>query len=148
MYRTIPILMLLFVTACNRPAISPGHAFSLRLGSETPVNGMVEKELMDAGHTIFVAQQDIVSAKDVSEVEMIKDSETGRPLIAISVDRRTGDRLHSITTGNVGKLCVILIDNKAVTALPINAPLGPRLVIEGDFSGREVTEVISLFTGY
>lgn len=64
--------------------------------------------------------------------------ELGRPAIAFEMDALGGDRMGTLTGGNIGSKMAVVLDDEVYTAPNIQSRIGNRGQISGSFSGEEI----------
>ena len=132
---------------CGRPAVSPGHQFSLRLASHQPSEGMVAQTMRDTGETVYVSSQDIVIGTDFERIDVMIDSR-GKNAMSFTVNIIAGERLSRATRNNVGGLIAMVVNGTPASSTPITSEFSSSFLISGDFSETELDQFYTAVTGY
>ncbi len=91
--------------------------------------------------TYMLLKEVMMTARNVANVYETRD-DRGLPAVGISLDRAGGQIFSRETGQNVNELLSIVLDGKIISAPRIMTQLGDRFIIQGQFSSREVQDMV------
>ncbi len=152
-FQHLAVFLLVGLCGCQRPAITqrpaiaPGHVFSLRLANNVATPGMTETPIRSTGESIFLDAQDVVAGADFESVRKTLD-EKGRPAIALRVNETAGKRMRDVTAENQGKMIAMVVAGVPELVLPVAEPVGHEFWLTGSYTNDEIDRIWSAITGY
>jgi hypothetical protein len=127
------------------PADAPVQV-EFRLAEQDPDDELMEATIAGTSRTIYLHETPIITNEDVFEARAALDDD-GSPVIDIRLSPAAGERMRTMTRAHVGSLLAILIDDEVVQAPTINAPIGDRARIRGEFSEDQAGRIARSLAG-
>jgi preprotein translocase subunit SecD len=145
--KTIPLLLLVaLLTACTT-AYSPKNPVTIefREGSQSQAAGFVEMTVRGSEVPVYIAQEALLSHRDVERAEV--SIRGGGPRVNIAFTEEGGERFAQVTEQLKGKLLGVLVDGELISATRVMEGItGGMTVITGDFSKEEARRIAAGIT--
>ncbi len=112
--------------------------------------GTISRTSMELKHasndsTYIVERRSIIGGENLVDAQPGFDSQTNQPIVNFRFDGQGSRKFGKVTTDNVGKPFVIVLDNKVISAPIINEPiLGGSGMISGSFTVQEANDLAIL----
>ncbi len=151
----LPLALVLFLGPCpnlpreseprtaavQRPAGAPRASFELRLVFDEPASTPLAAITDDDGHAVFVSRDVVLTDADVTAVEVGLDSDDEHYAITLHFKPEGAQRLHQVTSANVGKRLAVIVDHHLLMTPRIMAPLDSTVVITRQYSKAAATRL-------
>jgi len=98
-------------------------------------------DMPGGGPGYMLLKEVLLTARNVTNVFETRD-DRGLPAVGINLDRAGGQIFSRETGQNVNNFLAIVLDNKVISAPRIMSQLGDRFIIQGQFSQREVQDMV------
>ncbi len=95
------------------------------------------------GAELYFALQTVapVTGADIQEVR-VEGNEFGQPVVGFQLSATAGERFRELTRKYIHEPLAIVLDGNVISAPTINAEIGDRGIIEGNFTSREAQELV------
>lgn len=121
--------------------------FEVRLAEERPANGLQEVVMGDAGRTIYLHPEPIVTNSDIARAEVRPGDGASPFAVAITFNAGGAAKVLQATQSHIGRLLAILIDGKLVAAPVLRSPITTSAVINGNFTEAEADRIVAGMIG-
>lgn len=118
----------------------PSHRVKVefRLAEESPGPGLTAATVPRTGQKIYLHKAAIITSKDIIEAHAGEDPYLYRHYrVTVVFTKRAAQRMRNATQLSHGRLLVILIDDKVISALAITAPISDTAAITGPWTKEE-----------
>ncbi len=85
--------------------------------------------------------QATVTGGDLQEVQ-VEGNQYGQPVVGFQLSALAGQRFRELTGKHIGEPLAIVLDGSVISAPNINAEIGDRGIIEGNFTPQEAQELV------
>lgn len=110
---------------------SPSAAFEVRAGSIGAVDGWERTDLVVGGTRVWMSPDAAVDASMVRSAVRTSDVE-GRPAVMIELDEPGAAALTRLSTAQLSRPVVVVVDGRPTSAPIVMSPLGARFMITAD----------------
>jgi preprotein translocase subunit SecD len=83
----------------------------------------------------------VVTGGDLQEVR-VEGNQYGQPVVGFQLSATAGQRFKEFTRAHIHEPLVIVLDGNVISAPVINAEIGDRGIIEGNFTQQEAQELV------
>ncbi|MAV56459.1 MAG: protein translocase subunit SecD [Candidatus Pelagibacter sp.] len=113
--------------------------------NDTGEFGVEKYTIKDTLEKISVSKRIILSGENLVDAQPKYDNLNNEPIVAFSLDRLGSQRFGKVTSQNIGKRLVIILDNEAISAPVIrDAITGGNGTISGNFTFQSATDLALL----
>ncbi len=112
-------------------------------GKVPPDDEIVPGSREKFGGQIYFAlkSQATVTGSDLQEVQ-VEGNQYGQPVVGFQLSALAGQRFRKLTGQHIGEPLAIVLDGNVISAPKINAEIGDRGIIEGNFTPQEAQELV------
>jgi hypothetical protein len=126
-------------------SVLPSVQIEFRVGEEQPGPGLTAVTTSDYPPTLYLHPEVAVSNGDIRGAKAALD-EVGGPAVTLELSETGTRKLQAVTSANLQKRLVILVDGKVLLAPVIQSPVtDPGVQILGALNDAEVQRIVLAF---
>lgn len=125
----------------DRGAVQAAVRFEVRLAETEPAPGLIVARLSNAGRTLYLHPELIVTNDDIAQSWVTEDG-PDRFGVSVQLFDSGAERMRQATASHLGRPVAILIDGVVVAAPVVRSAIGNSAVVSGDFTRAEAERIV------
>lgn len=121
--------------------------FEARLAEDTPGLGLREVKIPDAGRTIYLHPEPVVTNADIVQARAVEGDGGSTFSIAIAFSADGAVKMRRATQDHLGRPLAILFDGEVVLAPTVRAPMSTSAVISGSYTRSDAERIAAGLVG-
>jgi len=117
-----------------------------RLAEKSPAEDLIETAIPGVPDHVFLHQEAALTNKDIASTRVVVGSD-GRAAIDFTVAEASQQKMGDLTSANVGKYLVVVIDGQVVAGATIQSRIRQSGRINGYFTQLEAERIAKALTG-
>ena len=125
--------------------VSQVAVIELKLASDQPADGMEPLRLYGTERDVYVAEDPLLTNKDIATVEKAYDSQGERALVLHFTDVGA-QQIRDFTRAEGDAMIALVVDGTLMLALPVRSEIGKSAMISGNMAQVEIDRLYAMLT--
>jgi hypothetical protein len=117
-----------------------------RLAETESKDGLLETAIPGTSTRVFLHKEAALTNRDIATARVVVAFD-GQPAVDFTVKEGSQQKMRDVTSTNIGKYLVVLVDGRVVTGASILAPIRSSGRVHGEFTRLEAEEIAKALTG-